>query len=217
MSSCYAYSSFFWSNNVFFIPLIKMYVLYFELRECSAVQSLAGGQKQVCREGEILSNLIWTISSALMWREKNTKKTHHTGNARMHFYSAQPAYTQIKYSNTLKSVCFLTPDLLSAALQEFLLLGLSSLSRGGQQLPGWRGCSHPGEQGPSCGDAPLSSCCWSQAYVWTWWLPSALDICLLSWSMGHDCGSAQGMENNICGTLPALQSAVRKVFCSGFP
>lgn len=61
----------------------------------------------------------------------------------MHFYSAQPAYTQIKCSNTLKSVSFLTPDLLSAALQEFLLLGLSSPSRGGQQLPRVEGLLTP--------------------------------------------------------------------------
>lgn len=32
-----------------------MYVLDFELRECSADQSLAGGQKQTHEEGEILN------------------------------------------------------------------------------------------------------------------------------------------------------------------
>lgn len=112
---------------------------------------------------------------------------------------------------TLWKISFLTPYNFSGGLWDFLLpvARWAMSSRDGGLLT-------PGEQGLSRGAAPLSSCRRFQAYLWTWQLPPALGI-FFSWSVGHSCGSAQGTENNISSAVPALRSAVHKVFCSVFP
>lgn len=124
--------------------------------------------------------------------------------------------TEIQYSNTLK-ISFLAQALFSVAYENFCPLGSVPCHPVGSCLPGWRGCWYPGEQGQSHGDALLSSCCWSFAYLWTWQLPQQLTSSFFSWSVGHSCGSAQGVVSNTCIAVPALHFAVHKAFCSVFP
>lgn len=69
----------------------------------------------------------------------------------------------------LWKISFLTPDLFSGGLWEFLLpvAWWATSSRDG-------GCWPPGEQGLSRGVAPLSSCRCFQVYLGTWQLPQHL-------------------------------------------
>lgn len=212
MSLCYAYARLLLSNNGFCIPLIKIYVLYFELRECSADQSLAGGQKQTCGEGEILSN---NISSALMWYKKQWGKPNTFGKPEFIFIMLNLHIPRWNTATPCK-ICFLAPGLFSVSLWGFLLPGLSSPLRGGQQPPRVEGLLTPrGAGAEPWGCSPVLLLL-VPGVLWSWWLPPALGVFIFSWSMGHSYGSAQAMENSICGAVPALPSAMHKAFCSIF-